>query len=278
MSPFTHPNDEKTPEELAVIAARKKAAMELIMKMDAQSKPKHKPSSKSSATSKSPTKPDTRTPEQIQYARDKMARARAGRVPSLSPEQRKIKRNQDLRDKRAAAREDGGGNNGNNGNGVNNGKPSPLHADPNDSPNTPDTMDSNGLLGDLMWIYRKWGGKEKLLEKIEMDKDIQKAFVRELLALEKRAVDTRAKLEDAGSKGKAGGMKKAVFTIKGLYPTKSMEMKVTPGKVDDPDDETDETDETEAEVPRMSMESVPPEMLSVTETGNVENEGDDEWI
>jgi hypothetical protein len=272
MSPFTHPNDEKTPEELAVIAARKKAAMELIMKMDAQSKPKHKPSSKSSATSKSPTKPDTRTPEQIQYARDKMARARAGRGPSLSPEQRKIKRNQDLRDKRAAARDgkDSGGGNGNGvNNGVNNGKPSPLHADPNDSSNTPDTMDSNGLLGDLMWIYRKWGGKEKLLEKIELDKDIQKAFVRELLALEKRAVDTRAKLEDAGSKGKAGGMKKAVFTIKGLYPTKSMEMKVTPGKVDAPDEE-------DVEAPRMSMDSVPPEMLSVPGPENVVEE--DEWV
>jgi hypothetical protein len=272
MSPFAPPQNDKTPEELAVIAARKKAAMELIMKMDAQNARKPKPGFKKTSKPAAPTSPipsiDTRTPEQIQEDKDRMARARAGRGPSLAPELRKDRRNRLLRDKRAEARN--GKDGGDNGNGVNNGTPSPLHADPNDSP---DTLDSNGLLGDLMWIYHKWGGKERLLEKIELDKDITKAFVRELLALEKRAVDTRAKLEDAGSKGKAGGMKKAVFTIKGLYPAKNMEMKVTPGKIDAPDDESVDT-----EVPRMNMENVPPEMMNDPVDALDTVEGDDEWV
>lgn len=82
----------------------------------------------------------------------------------------------------------------------------------------PAEISEDGLIGDLLWVYAHWGGKEELLATIKNDRDLQRAFVRELLAMQKRDIlDSMKAIETLKKSNRGPGAKKFTFVVKGLY-------------------------------------------------------------
>jgi hypothetical protein len=118
-----------------------------------------------------------------------------------------------------------------------------------------------GLSNDLLWIYKKMGGRSELLQQIKNDRDLKKLFLREMISMERRRTESVSKAVEAAGKGRPGSTR-SIFTIKGLF--KEMSMNVNEKKPDEPET---------AEQPGMSMSNVPPELQSV-----VKDEDDwDDW-
>jgi hypothetical protein len=80
---------------------------------------------------------------------------------------------------------------------------------------------SAGISQDMLWVYRKLGGRNALFEAIKNDPEAKKVFLREVFAMSRKDIDGKLKeLEDLQQKSRKGGAKEKrafQFVVKGLY-------------------------------------------------------------
>lgn len=79
--------------------------------------------------------------------------------------------------------------------------------------------DESGLLNhdDMMWLFKNWGGKRKLLRKIKDDPQLEREFMTTILKGQLKSYDAKARASAAGSQQKEGRQKTRLFVVKGLY-------------------------------------------------------------
>lgn len=101
-------------------------------------------------------------------------------------------------------------------------------------------MGDSKFLDDLIWVYRKWGGKEKMLKDIKDDQRMRKHFLKSIMSLEVKKMDLLVKRAAPNTGGKAGvngiggGGNKGnfFFILKGLDKEDDVIEGVKGGKID----------------------------------------------
>jgi hypothetical protein len=71
----------------------------------------------------------------------------------------------------------------------------------------------NNFKKDLLYVYKKWGGKQKMLEEIRDDKDLRKTFLKTLLQLHIKDMELELKRKGVTPDGQG---KNFIFFMDGL--------------------------------------------------------------
>jgi hypothetical protein len=69
------------------------------------------------------------------------------------------------------------------------------------------------FLKDLMWVYQKWGGRNKLLNLVRSDEKVRKDFLKTFFALQNKIIETKEKAKGKGSEASKGKL----LIFKNLY-------------------------------------------------------------
>lgn len=71
---------------------------------------------------------------------------------------------------------------------------------------------------DLLYVYKKWGGKQKMLSEVKEDKDLRKNFLKTLLQLHLKEMDIELKKKGLTPDGQS---KNFIFIMDGLQKDKA---------------------------------------------------------
>lgn len=97
--------------------------------------------------------------------------------------------------------------------------PLPPKEEDDDNDDTEGYFEGSLTQSDMAWIFKKWGGRKKLLRQIKTDPEIEKEFLKMILRqqVKEQEIQARAKADVLKKQGEKGGGKTKLFVVKNLH-------------------------------------------------------------